>query len=89
MPLYCWADAYKRNSTLQWHRIFGFFEAILRQQVEDAIEEKTEELKNRPFDRLLGGDDDETTDETTDEESAEEDPEKELQRKLLEKLIGD
>ncbi len=60
-------------------------EAILRQQVEEAIEDKKEELKNRLFDRLLGGDDDE---ETTEEESAEEEPEKELQRKLLEDLIG-
>ena len=72
------------------------FEAVFRQQVEGALDEKKEELKNRLFDRLLGGDNNEQPDESqpgeqTDEEAEdleEEDLEEQLKKKLLKDLFG-
>lgn len=70
-------------------------EAVFRQQVEGAIEEQKEELKNRLFDKLLGGDEEapaeegaagEGVEET--EEAEEEDLEEQLKKKLLKDLIG-
>jgi AsmA protein len=67
-------------------------EAVFRQQVEGALEEQKEELKNRLFDRLLGGDDEEQVDEEgsgePEEEAEEEDLEEQLKNKLLKDLIG-
>jgi AsmA protein len=71
-------------------------EAVFRQQVEGALEEQKEELKNRLFDKLLGGDDDRQPDEQqpgeqTEEEAEdveEEDLEEQLKNKLLKDLIG-
>ncbi len=71
-------------------------EAVFRQQVEGALEEQKEELKNRLFDKLLGGDDDQQPDEQqprdqTEEEAEdaeEEDLEEQLMNKLLKDLIG-
>jgi AsmA protein len=71
-------------------------EAVFRQQVEGALEEQTEELKNRLLDRLLGGDEKGQTDESeradqTEEEAEsveEEDLEEQLKKKLLKDLIG-
>ena len=74
----------KISGPLSSPRMAPDIEGIFRQQVEDAIQEETDKLKNRLFDSLLGGDEDE--DEESDE-SAEEEPEKEL-RNLLENLIG-
>jgi AsmA protein len=59
-------------------------EAIFRQQVDQAIEEKTGELKDKLLKRLLGGDEDEATD----EEATEKKPEEDLKKKLLKDLIG-
>lgn len=70
-------------------------EAVFRQQVEGAIEEKKEELKNRLFEKLLGGEEEappeegaagEGVEET--EEAEEEDLEEQLKKKLLKDLIG-
>jgi AsmA protein len=68
-------------------------EAVFRQQVEGALEEQKEELKNRLFDRLLGGDEEEQVDEEgsgepKEEEAEEEDLEEQLKNKLLKDLIG-
>jgi AsmA protein len=71
-------------------------EAVFRQQVEGALEEQKEELKNRLFDKLLGGDDNEQPSEQqpgeqTEEEAEdaeEEDLEDQLKNKLLKDLIG-
>jgi AsmA protein len=64
-------------------------EALLRQQVDQAIEDKTEELKNRLFDRLLKNDADPANEEATDEEAVEEESlEEQLKNKLLKDLIG-
>lgn len=64
-------------------------EALLRQQVDQAIEEKTEELKNRLFDQLLKNDGDSANEEATDEEAIEEESlEEQLKNKLLKDLIG-
>ena len=45
-------------------------EALLRQQVDKAIEDKKEEMKNRLFDRLLKGDADPADEEATDEDES-------------------
>ena len=67
-------------------------EAVFRQQVEGALEEQKDELKNLLFDRLLGGDEEEQGDEEgsgeQNEEEAEEDLEEQLKKKLLKDLIG-
>ena len=68
-------------------------EAVFRQQVEGALEEQKEELKNLLFDRLLGGDEEEQGDEEgsgeqNEEEAEEEDLEEQLKKKLLKDLIG-
>ena len=66
-------------------------EAVFRQQVEGALEEKKEELKRRLFDRLLGGDEEEQPGEPTEdeaEEAEEEDLEEQLKKKLFKDLIG-
>ena len=60
-------------------------EALLRQQVDKAIEDKKEEMKNRLFDRLLKGDADPADEEATDEEES---LEEQLKKKLLKDLIG-
>lgn len=73
----------KITGPLSSPRMAPDIEGIFRQQVEDAIQEETDRLKNRLFDSLLGGDEDENTDESAEEEE----PEKELQN-LLENLIG-
>ena len=69
-------------------------EAVFRQQVESAIEEKKEELTNRLFEKLLGGEEapaeegaaGESVEEP--EEAEEEDLEEQLKKKLLKDLIG-
>lgn len=69
-------------------------EAVFRQQVEGAIEGRKEELKNKLFDRLLGGEEKkadepkpgEQTEQT--EETEEEDPVEQLKKKILKDLIG-
>ena len=64
-------------------------EALLRQQVDQAIEDKTEELKNRLFDRLLKSDEEPVDEEATDQEAVEEESlEEQLKNKLLKDLIG-
>jgi AsmA protein len=66
-------------------------EAVFRLQVEGAIEEKKEELKDSILNRLLGGDEDAPPEEPGDgetEEAEEEDPEEQLKEKLLKDLIG-
>jgi AsmA protein len=60
-------------------------EAVFRQQVEGAIEEEKEKLKNRLLDRLLGGEGDKKS---GDDEPPEEDLEEQLKNKLLKDLIG-
>lgn len=60
-------------------------EALLRQQVDQAIEDKKEEIKNRLFERLLKGDGDPADEEAPDEEESLEDR---LKKKLLKNLIG-
>jgi len=60
-------------------------EAVFRQQVEGAIEEEKEKLKNRLLDRLFGGEGDEKS---GDDEPPEEDLEEQLKNKLLKDLIG-
>jgi AsmA protein len=60
-------------------------EALLRQQVDKAIEDKKEEMKNRLFERLLKGDADPADEEATDEEES---FEEQLKKKLLKDLIG-
>jgi len=69
--------------------------AVFRQQVEGAIEEQKEELKNRLFDKLLGGEEEPPTEEGAagegvdeTEEAEEEDLEEQLKKKLLKDLIG-
>ncbi len=66
-------------------------EAVFRQQVEGALAEQKEKLKNRLLDRLFGGEKDEQTEEQQpgeqDEEEAE-DLEEQLKKKLLKNLIG-
>ena len=54
-------------------------EEVFRQQVEGAIEEETERLRNRLLQDLIGGDEEET----------EEDTEKDLEDQLKEKLLQD
>jgi AsmA protein len=63
-------------------------EAIFQQQVEGALEEQKEELKNRLIERLLGGDEIDQADENQIEEAEEESLEDQLKRKLLKDLIG-
>jgi len=63
-------------------------EAIFQQQVEGALEEQKEELKNSLIERLLGGDEKEQADENQLEEAEEESLEDRLKRKLLKDLIG-
>ena len=63
-------------------------EAIFQQQVEGALKEQKEELKNRLIERLLGGDEKEQADENQLEEAEEESLEDRLKRKLLKDLIG-
>ena len=66
-------------------------EAVFRQQVEGALEEQKEKLKNRLLDRMLGGEDEEQTDEEEPGEQNEEeadDLEERLKKKLLKSLIG-
>jgi len=60
-------------------------EALLRQQVDKAIEDKKEEMKNRLFERLLKGDADPADEEAADEEES---LEEQLKKKLLKDLIG-
>jgi len=74
----------KVTGALSAPRVQPDIEAIFRQQVEEAIEEKTDELKDRLFKRLLGGEEDETAG----DEAAEDDPaEKDPARKLLDDLF--
>ena len=64
-------------------------EAVFRQQVEGALEEQKQELKDKIFKGLLGGD--EEAPEESDgesEEAEEEDLEEQLKKKLLKDLIG-
>jgi AsmA protein len=71
-------------------------EAVFRQQVEGALEEQKEELKNKLFDKLLGGDDDQQPadqqprgqSEEEVEDAEEEDLEEQLKNQLLKDLIG-
>ena len=65
-------------------------EAVFRQQVEGAIEEETEKLKNRLFDRLLGGGEEQSDEEQPGEQEPEEAEslEDQLKNKLLKNLIG-
>ncbi len=66
-------------------------EAVFRQQVEVALEEQKEKLKNRLLDRLFGGEDEEqTNEEQPGEQNQEEadDLEEQLKKKLLKSLIG-
>jgi AsmA protein len=66
-------------------------EAVFRQQVEGVLEEQKEELKNRLFNKLLGGDDKKQPGEQSEEEAEdaeEEDLEEQLKNKLLKDLIG-
>ncbi|MDX1406220.1 MAG: AsmA-like C-terminal region-containing protein, partial [Woeseiaceae bacterium] len=65
-------------------------EAVFRQQVEGAIEEQKQELKNRLFKDLLGGDEAAPAEQPADqtEEAEEEDLEDQLKKKLLKDLIG-
>jgi AsmA protein len=60
-------------------------EALLRQQVDQAIEDKKEEIKNRLFERLLDGDGGPADEESADEEES---LEEQLKKKLLKDLIG-
>jgi AsmA protein len=60
-------------------------EALLRQQVDQAIKDKKEEITNRLFERLLKGDGDPADEDATDEEESLED---QLKKKLLKDLIG-
>jgi len=60
-------------------------EALLRQQVDQAIEDKKEEIKNRLFERFLQGDGDPADEGATDEKESLEDR---LKKKLLKNLIG-
>jgi AsmA protein len=64
-------------------------EAVFRQQVEGAIEEQKEELKNRLFERLLGGDEEDQADENKPEEQPEEAEEESLEEQLKNKLLKD
>ncbi len=71
-------------------------EAVFRQQVEGALEEQKEELKNLLFDKLLGGEDDRQPSEQPPGEQREEEAEdaeeedlgEQLKNKLLKDLIG-
>jgi len=70
-------------------------EAVFRQQVESAIEEQKEELTNRLFEKLLGGEKEVPAEEGAAgegmeeaEEAEEEDLEEQLKKKLLKDLIG-
>jgi AsmA protein len=66
-------------------------EAVFRQQVEGALEERKEELKNRLFERLGGGDEKKQTDESQPDEQTgdeEESLEEQLKKKVLKDLIG-
>ena len=70
-------------------------EAVFRQQVESAIEEQKEELTNRLFEKLLGGEEEAPAEEGAAgegveeaEEAEEEDLEEQLKKKLLKDLIG-
>jgi AsmA protein len=64
-------------------------EAVFRQQVEGALEEQKEELKNRLFESILGGDEPPAGEgEAETEEAEEEDLEEQLKKKLLKDLIG-
>ncbi len=66
-------------------------EAVFRQQVEVALDEQKEKLKNRLLDRLFGGEDEEqTNEEQPGEQNQEEagDLEEQLKKKLLKSLIG-
>ncbi len=60
-------------------------EALLRQQVDQAIEDKKDEIKNRLFDRILKGDGEPKDEAATDEEES---LEEQLKNKLLKDLIG-
>jgi AsmA protein len=64
-------------------------EAVFRQQVEGAIEEKTEELKNRLFEQLLGGEEKEQAGEIQPKDQIEEAEEEDLEEQLIEKLLKD
>ena len=71
-------------------------EAVFRQQVEGALEEQKEKLKNLLFDKLLGGEDDRQPSEQPPGEQREEEAEdaeeedlgEQLKNKLLKDLIG-
>ena len=70
-------------------------EAVFRQQVEGALEEQKEKLKNRLLDRLFGGADEAPADQESSEgdveeteEVEEEDLREQLKKKLLKDLIG-
>jgi len=63
-------------------------EAVFRQQVEGAIEEEKEKLKNRLMDRLFGGEGKEQSGDDEPPEEDEEDLEEQLKNKLLKNLIG-
>jgi AsmA protein len=64
-------------------------EGIFRGQVEEAIGEKTEELKNQLLNRLLGTDKPPATEDpdAAAEEPAEEDPQEKLKKDLLKKIF--
>ena len=64
-------------------------EAVFRQQVEGALEEQKEQLKNRILENILGGDEQPAGEgEGETEEAEEEDLEEQLKKKLLKDLIG-
>ncbi len=64
-------------------------EAVFRQQVEGALEEQKQELKNRLLENILGGEEEPTDEgEGETEEAEEEDLEEQLKKKLLKDLIG-
>jgi len=72
-------------------RVRPDIEAVFRQQVETAIEEQKEKLKNRLLDRFLGGEDADQNDEVQPEEQNGEDAEdleEQLKKKLLKDLFG-